>query len=179
MHENQDSAQKQGICNPQQRRIAGYGLGHRFIYHLEQRFPIQGNRSAFTVGQGLDRKSTVQFKVGVDAIERTPRKYVGYLQTGYDNHTARLALPDKIPARPHIDEGVFRADSRKRGRQFIPPAAYALTEYRSAEKVVLHRELMPPGLQGVILKTIYDHILWQSANVPARVPASFHNGRRV
>ena len=138
-----------------------FWFGNGLRGNLEDRRPVRHHGNADAAGQRLDRIAVAQAEPGVHSVERSGIQVVDHFQAHDDG---QVSFPDgsgQVPFGPVIDIGQCRRERGERGCGVATAVAQPLDEGPRADVIVPERELMGPGLKGVLPVPVHDHVLRQ------------------
>ena len=161
VQEQDRSSEKQDDGQPKQGDVMPFRLGNGLRRDLEYGLPVRHHGDAHAAGEGLDRIAVAQTETRVHPVEGAGFQFIDHFQAhdyGY------IPLPDgagQEPFRAVIDIGHGRRERSERRGRVAPAVAEPLEEGAGTDVVVPERELMGPGLEGVLAVPVHYHVLRQ------------------
>ena len=132
-----------------------------FRRDLEHRRPVRHHGDAHARRERLDRIPVAQAEARIHPVEGAGFQLIDYFQAHDDSE---VPFPDgtgQKPLRAVIDIGHGRRERGERRGRVAAAVAQPLDEGPGADVVVPERELMGPGLEGVLPVPVHDHVLRQ------------------
>ena len=140
---------------------AGIVACKRIRCDLEYRFPVQMDGGSAAFCQWHYRVVPAQPEVLVDSVRIVIVHLVDDLESGDDFPCPQGLGFDQVPFGAVVHERDFFRHFGKRRSDVLTRPGESLEDHPAADVVVLDRELVAPGLEGIVDVPVNHHILRQ------------------